>query len=69
MQILPQRRRDAEKCLLVFRPLRLHAYAVKVNVPKAPWTAAAWRRLGAPPGRYCKAASSRRNPRRFAHFL
>src|SRR5208337_4079092 len=38
----------------------------KMDVPKAPWTAAARRRLCPRP--YFKAASSRRSPRCFAHL-
>ncbi len=37
-----------------------------MDVPKAPWRAAVWRRLC--PRRYFKAAASRRSPRCFAHF-
>jgi len=46
----------------------LCASAMKMAVPKAPWTAAARRRLCRRPCRDIKAASSRRSPRCFAHF-
>ena len=54
---------------LLFRVsgLKFAEPVMKMKVPKAPWTAAARRRL-APPRGYSKAASSRRSPRRFAHF-
>src|SRR5208282_4001472 len=42
--------------------------AMKMDVPKAPWTAAARRRLCPRPRYYFKAAPDRRSPRRFAHF-
>ncbi len=52
-----------------FFALRFRASAMKMDVPKAPWTAAARRRLEIMPRTMTKAASSRRSPRCSARFL